>query len=230
MSSKNLKSNSSKNLKSNSSKNLKNVLDFEQLINQKLSEEKEEEEDVETEKEEDSNLIQVDPLFFDGMVTDQGPSIGELNDKGYTLILYFMRALGCIHCNGALEDIYSIYLPLIKMNIYPVIIYKETKKVYEEYLEFSERTQRYKIFHSMNSKDYAKTFQLKTLNMPKLLRRLMVGKRQGDRIYKEHKIKNDLDFMKKNLTYEQQNISKAAFVVENRKIIAQFTPDDPFDR
>ncbi len=80
------------------------------------------------------DLTYVDPKIFEDMKSDQGPTISELNKKGFKVVLYFMRALGCVHCmvnflftKGTLEDIYTLYPQLIKLNTYPIIVYKEKK-------------------------------------------------------------------------------------------------------
>ncbi len=51
------------------------------------------------------------------------------------------------------------------------------------------------------------------------------GKKHAKRIFKEYKIKNDLALVNKNLSFEQQNILSAVFVVDNCKIVSQFKPD-----
>jgi peroxiredoxin len=96
-------------------------------------------------KKENKELITVDPKVFDEMKTEQGVTISEINEKGGKVLLYFLRALGCAYCMGALEDLYNLYPELLKMNTYIVIVYKEKKKVFDEYMK-NERTQRY-LYH-----------------------------------------------------------------------------------
>jgi hypothetical protein len=62
------------------------------IINEELKEnEEKEKEEKEEEKEE---IIKIKEEVFDNMMTDQGVTIGEINEKGGKVLLYFIRALG----------------------------------------------------------------------------------------------------------------------------------------
>jgi hypothetical protein len=111
-----------------------------------------------------------------------------------------------------------------------VIVYKEKKETYKKYVEANERTQRYQIFFSMNSKDYAKTFQLKKANMKKIFYLFSEGKKQAKRILKDYNIKNEIFYISRNLTNEQQNISRAMFIIKEKRVVSQYIPDFSFER
>jgi 16S rRNA C1402 (ribose-2'-O) methylase RsmI len=82
----------------------------------------------------------------------------------------------------------------------------------------------------MNSKDYAKTFQLKKANMKKIFYLFSEGKKQAKRILKDYNIKNEIFYISRNLTNEQQNISRAMFIIKEKRVVSQYIPDFSFER
>jgi peroxiredoxin len=170
-------------------------------------------------------LVHIDPDYFKKMKTDQGKTVSDLNNQGFTVLLYFVRALACPFCNEALEDIYELYPTLLKLNTMPIIIYKEKKEDFEEYLDQDERTQRYKILMTMKNEGYWKEFGLKRLNTDKI-------KKNQNRILSEKERIKQRDITPGKLTISEDlaTVAKAIFIIKNERVVSQYLADVPYGR
>jgi hypothetical protein len=120
---------------------------------------------------------------------------------------------------------------LKKLNTLIVVIYRENKEQFEEYLETNERTKKYKEFYRMYCKEeYKRKFCLKKMNLGKTLLNLNEGKKISKKLNKEYGIKNDIFTQKKLLKNDDLNLTKAIFIVQNKKIISQYCSDVSYER
>jgi hypothetical protein len=119
----------------------------------------------ETIQEQLQQLTTINPKIFQTMKTNQGITISELNEKGFKVLLFFTSSLGCIFCQGTLDDILGLKDQLLLMNTIPVIVHDEDNETYEKFINTNEKTKEFGQLHHLERNGIVKHFKLEQMDI-----------------------------------------------------------------
>eukprot|EP01080_Neovahlkampfia_damariscottae_P001881 gene1881-1022_t len=178
--------------------------------------------------EQTKNITEVPSDIFQNMKTSEGVSISELNKQGMKVLLFFTSHIGCIFCQGTLNDIYHLKDQLMLLNVIPVICHHEDNATYEQFLNETPSKQRFKTFAHLERKkwnEYFKMESVKDLDLTFDIAMKNGGDKETERIMKE-----DLKLQYEVLTEETVALLAAVFVVSNEKIISEYRKEHKHQR
>jgi hypothetical protein len=173
---------------------------------------------------EQQTVTYIDPKVFEEMRTNTEITISELNNQGWKVLLFFSSAVGCIHCQGTMEDIYEISNELLKLNTIPVIVHEESIENYNKFINSNSSTKKYSIFMHLNRFEFVHHFKLtKEHTLSKIWSYAQSGFPEFNRLKKIGlKVINSLPKDNRQLA--------ACFVVQNSKIISEYRKEHKYQR
>lgn len=171
------------------------------------------------------NLTTVKPEIFDKMKTDQGPTVSDFNQKGYKVVLFFMKSVSCQFCSGTLDDIYALYETLLKLNTVVIICYQES---YKDYQNFLNEKPKFAELYSLQQNPFKKYFNLKNMSFFEVVGNMY---KTFDGLIKlqSYGVTPSLSQLT-SLSYQEQTQLSAIFVVYDKKVISEVHKKNMTDR
>jgi thioredoxin-related protein len=109
----------------------------------------------------ETTFTKVSERIFEEMITNKGESVKEINENGSSVLLIFLRHLGCIFCNGVIDEVYNQLENFEKLNCVPVLVHIEGKETTEKYFSLSVK-EKYSCISRINDEEgyFRKMFAL----------------------------------------------------------------------
>eukprot|EP01080_Neovahlkampfia_damariscottae_P005242 gene5242-8853_t len=90
------------------------------------------------ESQKDQTCISVPPEIFDEMITNTGFSVSDFCKFGMNVLLVFTNTVGCLFCQGTLQDIYDLKEELNKLNTVPIIVFEEDDTLLKKFFDLNK--------------------------------------------------------------------------------------------
>lgn len=173
-----------------------------------------------------NKLTFVKPETFEKMKTDQGPTISELCEKGYKVVLFFMKTVACPFCNSTLEDIFALYETFYKMNTLIVICYQEEPEVFQQFIkEYSKFEPLYRLY----SPPFQEEFKIEHFSILSHILNKNIAWFIGYYNITSYGVNPPLKDFGSKTDSHQQKLLAAIFVVQDNKIVNECRKQDMSD-